>query len=165
MSSFVKNIALSAAFLAALTTTANAQQKEKSFNSWTVYTTELGGKKTAYIGSHPSNQDGTFKKRDEPYFLVTCVGKGVEVSGSPGYTMPENSEMNIAIGEQKFLLFTKGELAWAYDSKQDDAMIAAMKKGNNLIASAASVKNSASKDTYSLKGFTAAFNHMKALCK
>lgn len=165
MLSFAKYLFLSAFALACFVPHANAQQKEKNFNSWTVYTTELGGKKTAYIGSHPTTQSGNFKKRDEPYLLVTCVGKGIEISASPGYTMPEKSEMTVSIDDKQFLLFTKGELAWAYDSKQDEAMIEAMKKGNALIASSSSTKNSTSKDTYSLKGFTAAFNHMKNLCK
>lgn len=151
--------------LSVLVSTASvAQQKDQSFQQWTVYTTDLEGKKTAYVGSYPTKESGSFKSRDKPYFLVTCVGNGVEVSLSPGYPLKEESEVAVQIGDHAFRLFTKGELAWARDAKGDAAIVSALKAGSSMTVKAVSAKGSESTDQYSLKGFSAAYQRMHALC-
>ena len=144
---------------------ANAQVKDKSFKDWTVYTTTLQGKKACYIASFPKSKTGNYKRRDEPYFLVTKINNDIfEVSTSSGYKYKKNSEVKANIDGKKFDMFTKGELAWAPDSKQDRTMIERMMKKNTMNVRGTSIKGTYSIDRYSLSGFTAAYKRMKSLC-
>lgn len=144
---------------------AHAQELDKKFNNWTVYTTSLQGKKTCYIASFPTKKKGNYRHRDEPYLLVTRMGNNVyEVSTSSGYPFKNGSNVNVDIDRAKYTLFTKGELAWANSSKQDIEMVRKMKKGSRLKSRGTSQIGTYSIDTYSLKGFTAAFNRMNKLC-
>lgn len=144
---------------------ANAQVKDKTFKDWTVYTTNLQGNKACYIATFPKSKTGNYKKRDEPYFLVTRIAdKTYEVSTSSGYKYKKNSDVSVDIHGSKFNMFTKGELAWAADGTQDNKMINLMKKKNNMNVRGTSIKGTYSIDKYSLSGFTAAYKRMQKLC-
>lgn len=163
----MKKILLSAAiFSVSFVAIANAQVKDKDFQDWSAYTTDLNGKKVCYALSSPKSQTGNYKKRGEPYLLVTRVSDGVyEISTSSGYKYKENGDVKVDIQGSKFDLFTKGELAWAKDSKQDAQIIDTMKKKGTIEVRGTSSLGSYSIDQYSLKGFTAAFNRVQELCK
>lgn len=143
-----------------------AQTQDKTFKHWTVYTSELQGKKTCYIGSYPKSKTGNYRKRDEPYVLVVRLDKNtVEVSTSSGYPYKSGSDVRATIDNKKYNMFTKGETAWAKTKSQDNKMVADMKKGNQLSIRGTSTRNTYSLDKYSLSGFTAAYNRMFELCK
>lgn len=145
---------------------AAAQQLMGTSGDWKIFTLKQGGKKTCYIASTPKKKTGTYSKRDEPYILVTHRGKVDEVSIAPGYTLKKGSEVSVSVDKKKASkLFVDGGLAWAYDSKQDMALIKAMQAGSSMVVKATSWKNTTSTDTYSLKGITRAHKEMKQLCK
>jgi len=145
---------------------ASAQVKDKTFKDWTVYTTNLQGSKTCYIASFPKSKTGNYTKRDDPYFLVTRISDGVyEVSTSSGYPYKVGSDVSVDIQGNKFSMFTKGELAWAKDSKEDKQIIDIIKKKGTMNVKGTSTKGTYSVDKYSLMGFTAAYNRMQSVCK
>ena len=91
-----------------VTTPALAQVMDKTFKDWTVYTTNLQGKKACYRASFPSSKTGNYKKRDEPYFLVTRISNDVfEVSSSSGFEYKKSSDVKVSIDGEKFDMFTK----------------------------------------------------------
>lgn len=139
---------------------------DSTHKHWKVYSLDEGGKKTCYMLTKATSQKGTYSKRDEPYVLVHHRGNGTsELNVSSGYSYKKDSEVKAKVDENNYKLFTQGELAWAYDAKQDAEMVAAMKKGSTLKVHAVSTKDTTSTDTYSLSGFTAALNRMQKLCK
>ena len=156
---------ISIASIAAFCASASAQEKDKTFKNWTVYTTTLQGKKACYIASFPKSKTGNYKRRDDPYFLVTKISDDIfEVSTSSGYAYKTGSDVKVDIEGNKFNMFTKGELAWAPDGVQDKKMTSLMQKKNNMTVRGTSLKGTYSIDKYSLSGFTAAYNRMKKLC-
>ena len=62
-------------------------------------------------------------------------------------------------------LFTEQDGAWAYDSKQDDAIVASMKRGSSLTLNARSGRGNATSYRFSLSGFTAAHNAITNACR
>lgn len=145
--------------------TANAQIKDQEFKDWTVYLTDIDGKKVCYITSFPKGKSGNFKKRDEPYFMVTHISPDLaEVSSSAGYKYKDGSKVEVKFGNKKLTMFTAGEIAWANDRQADKEFIAAMKKQNDLTVKGFSSMGSYSIDRYSLNGFTAAFDRMNEAC-
>lgn len=145
---------------------AQAQQLAETFESWRVLTVEKDGQHVCYIASLPAEQTGTYKKRGEPYLLVTSKSPTVdEVSTSAGYPFNEKEAVKLSFGQKSYELFSKGEVAWAYDENADQAIVKDMMRGNRITIEGKSWRGTQSKDTYSLKGFTAAHRKMKQLCQ
>jgi hypothetical protein len=152
--------------LAFLSGAAHAQVKDKVFKGWTVYSTDLKGKKTCYIAAFPNSKTGNYKKRNEPYFLVTKVANGVfEVSASSGFEYKANGDVKVDIQGDKFTMFTKGDMAWAPDGKQDSRMIEMIKKKSTMDVRGESLKGTYAVDRYSLAGFSDAYSRMDKLCE
>jgi hypothetical protein len=117
------------------------------------------------MASAPVKNTGNFSKRGDPYALVTSRDASTdEFSTSSGYPYKDGTKVRLEIDGSRYELFTKDELAWAYDSDQDNRIVTELKKGNRMTVRGTSPKDTYSLDTYSLRGATAAYNKMKSLC-
>lgn len=156
-----------AAFLAMSASAVQAQKLENQYNDWNVFTIKQSGKTVCYMASAPVKQTGTYKSRGEPYMLVTHRSSNVdEVSLSSGYPYKEKGEVVAVIdGKATHKLFTKEDLAWAYTEKADAALVSGMRKGSKMTVKGHSRLGTHSLDTYSLRGFSKAYDRMKALCR
>lgn len=144
---------------------AHAQVLHFTSKHWRVFTTKQNGDTVCYIASVPTSKKGNYKKRGKPFVLVTHRGAKVdEVSVSSGYPYDVKKEVAVTIDKQRHQLFTQGERGWAKDSKTDTVLVSRMKAGNNMTVRGTSKLGTYSTDTYSLSGFTIAYNKMKKLC-
>lgn len=136
------------------------------FDDWEAYTAAEDGKKICYMGSGPKKQEGDFKQRGRVVLLVTHrpsdKEKGV-VSVTAGYTYKKDSKASATAGDKTFDLFTDGGFAFAAAGKDAD-LVAAMIKGTDLVVKGTSSRGTATTDTYSLKGFTAAWKAIGQAC-
>ena len=134
---------------------------------WNVYAFTEDSQKICYMASEPKKQEGDYTRRGNPAVLVTRrPGSPAvdEVSVQPGYSYLEGSEVEVDIGGREFMLFTRGEHAWTKSEEADQALINAMKRGTDMTVRGTSVKRTFSLDTYSLLGFTAAYEAMVTAC-
>ncbi len=134
---------------------------------WTVYEVPDAKGKVCYIASEPKNQEGNYRSRGNPAVLVARLPgepPSEQVSVQPGYTYKRDSAVEVRIGDQGFQLFTQGEHAWARTDEDDRALIDAMRAGSNMTVRGTSTRDTFSLDTYSLSGFTAAFEAMRDAC-
>jgi hypothetical protein len=134
---------------------------------WNVYAFTEDGQKICYMASEPKKQEGNYTRRGNPAVLVTrrpTPQPVDEVSVQPGYTYLEGSEVEVRVGSRRFNLFTRGEHAWTKSEDADQALINAMKRGTDMTVRGTSTKNTYSLDTYSLLGFTAAYEAMIKAC-
>ncbi len=88
-----------------------------------------------------------------------------EVSFTGGYPFKEGSTVQLEIGDTSFELFTTGETAWALTPEDDEKIILAMKRGAQAIVTGLSSKDTVTKDTFSLLGFTASLNDAEQRCQ
>jgi hypothetical protein len=138
-----------------------------SHRDWNVYKFTDDSQTICYIASEPKKQGGNYTRRGSPAVLVTRrPGPHVvyEVSVDPGYTYLDGSDVEIEVDRHKFMLFTRGEHAWTPKEQDDKDLIAAMKRGTDMTVRGTSSKNTYSLDTFSLLGFTAAFDAMTEAC-
>jgi len=164
---------LPAAFLlSALMLTASgvaiAQTVLGTHGKWEALTEKEGGKPVCYMGSMPTKATGKYKKRGDSYVLITHRpgDKSTNVvSIQAGYTYKPGSETEITVGKKKFKLFTDGGHAFAYDSKTDNELVKSMIRGTVMIVKGTSSRGTLTTDTYSLKGFTAAYKAISRACK
>lgn len=87
-----------------------------------------------------------------------------QIAFTGGYPFARGSTVNVNIGGTEFELFTEGEWAWPATPQDDAKIITAMKRGANAILSARSQRGTATKDTFSLLGFTAAVEDASKRC-
>jgi len=138
-----------------------------NFQDWTAFAETEGGKKMCYMASAPEKAEGKYRKRDDPYVLVTHrpAEKSIGVvSVRAGYTYKKDSDVEVNIGGQRFTLFTDSGQAWARDAKTDRALVGAMKRGLTMIVAGISSRGTLTTDNYSLKGFTAAYDAITRAC-
>jgi hypothetical protein len=139
------------------------------FGDWIAQTYDDNGKLLCYATSSPKKQAGNFKTRGNPYIAVTHAPKsGVhdQVSYIAGYEFKPNSEVQLTVGGQSFpLSVLQKDRAWAKDAETDKALVAAMRKGNTLTIKGISARGTDITDTYSLRGFSKAYQAIGNACK
>jgi len=82
-----------------------------------------------------------------------------------GYTFKQGTSAIITIGDDNFSLFTEGSDGWAKDGATDKAIVNAMIRGAQMMIKGTSSRGTKTTDTFSLKGFTAAYKAASKACK
>lgn len=156
-----------AMLLLTLASVAHAQTLSEH-GPWAAFKSSESTGPVCYIGAEPKKQEGNYTRRGDTYLLVMHrpqIGENDVVSVLAGYTYKAQSQVQIRIdGGKTADLFTKDTRAWAYDEQSDKALVQAMKRGNSMVIIGTSSRGTLTTDTYSLSGFTAAYNDAKAAC-
>ena len=120
-----------------------------------------------YIGSIPIETDlSKEKKRGDTYILVyKMVGnKNSIIQVEAGYNYKLNKDIIIKIDSTNFKFYTTEDVSDSAWTNDDDKVIFAMKKGLKLMITGESSRGTVTNDTYTLKGFTSAFNQLNEDC-
>jgi hypothetical protein len=157
------------ALIAALPASAQEPKSLGSFRDWSAFVFEEGNRKTCYMVSRPKNQEGLAAgaRRGDVYAMVTHrpAERSLNVvSVLAGYTYQGSSEATVQIGNQTFRLFTDGDGAWARDEATDRQIVNAMRGGQTMAVNGQSSRGTKTKDSYSLSGFSAAYQAINQAC-
>ena len=120
-----------------------------------------------YIGSIPIETDlPKEKKRGDTYILVyTMVGNQDSViQVEAGYNYKLNKDIIIKIDSTNYKFYTTEDVSDSAWTNDDAKVIFAMKKGLKLLITGESSRGTVTTDTYTLKGFTSAFNQLTKDC-
>ena len=160
--------------LAGLPQAARAQADQPTllgnYVDWGAYSATPGGKKVCFALSKPKVSQTTppGRKRDPAYlFVSTRPAENVhnEVSVIIGYQLKADSEVNVEIGNNKFVMYTKGDGAWISNAAEESRMVETMRKGADIVVTGTSVRGTQSTDRYSLKGLSQALDRTAKECK
>lgn len=162
-----------AAVAAALATGAQAQESTNvvaTMTDWSVFTEDSpkecwGVSKPKETVNSRDGQPVQVRRGDILLFVTFRPGKPGEISFSGGYPFASGSTVKVDVDGNSFDLFTDGEWAWPGAAEDDAALLAALKKGATAVISAKSGKGTQTKDTFSLRGFTAAMTEAEKRCK
>ncbi len=117
-----------------------------------------------YIGSLPVNSDiPEGKKRGDVYILVYKINKNPDtiIQINSGYPYKNEESVNVKIDNKDYEFYTEEDSAWTNNDKE---IVYAMKKGVDLIVSGISSRGTKTVDTYTLNGFTVAYNQLTKDC-
>ncbi len=138
-----------------------------NFADWSAFSEKDNGDTVCWIASQPKKSEGKYSQRGTPYVMVAHRPKekaiGV-VSINAGYTYRKNSRLSVNVGDSTFHLFTSADTAWAENYKDDTKLVRAMSRGSVMIVKGTSSRGTRTTDTYSLKGFTAAYKAITSAC-
>lgn len=157
-----------------LDASASAQDTRRhlgSYRDWDAFVYGTGSKKTCHMISVPKSWKASKKnvRRGDIYTMISHrpeYGITGEVNVVMGYPVRQGSDSIVRVdGRKRFEFFTEGNGAWAYDPKDDKAAVDAMKRGSRMVVTATSQRGTNTTDTYSLSGFTAAYNAISRACR
>ena len=120
-----------------------------------------------YIGSIPVETDLPKEKiRGDTYILVyKMVGnKNSIIQVEAGYNYKLNKDIIVKIDNTNYKFYTTEDVSDSAWTDDDDKIIFAMKKGLELVITGESSRGTITNDTYTLKGFTSAFNQLTKDC-
>ena len=160
-------LALPLFFTAGATVSAQGIERLGDFDAWSAYRFVEDGKPACYMASVPSKSEGDYTKRGDIYALVThrpAESRRDEVSFVAGYQFKDGSAATVTIGDRTEEFFTQNDGAWAPDHKMDKAMVQAMIRGSTMLVKGTSSRGTLTTDTYSLRGFTAAYRAISKSC-
>jgi hypothetical protein len=141
------------------------------FQDWGVYSNDTN---SCWIASGPLKVENT--KNGKPaknvtrgeiiLFVSYFPKKGVlgEVSFGGGYPFKPNQMVELQIGSAKYDLIPEGDFAWPANSDIDTKIRVSMTRGSTATIKAESTRGTKTKDTFSLRGFTAALKDTKKRC-
>ena len=117
-----------------------------------------------YIASFPIDSDiPEGKQRGDVYILVYRINNNPEtiIQINSGYPYKGDEAVNVKIDKKNYEFFADEDSAW---TNNDNEVIYAMKKGIKLSIYGVSSRGTKTIDTYTLKGFTSAYNQLTKDC-
>jgi invasion protein IalB len=137
-----------------------------TFTDWDAFTFTEDGKQVCYMTSAAKKKDPATPERKNAFILVTHrpADKTFDVvSILAGTALKKDGAPKAVVDDRAFSMFADGDSAWAKDAQTDRAIVEALRKGSTLILKADLDKGRIS-DTYSLKGFSAAYDAIGKAC-
>ncbi|MPZ11637.1 MAG: hypothetical protein GEU89_15725 [Kiloniellaceae bacterium] len=148
---------------------AQAQSIERlgDFSDWSAFKYEESGAQVCFMASEPTKAEGNYSARGKIHTMVTHrpgEARKDEVSIVAGYVYQDSSPVDVEVGALKVRLFTEGESAWTVDKDSDRQLVQAMIRGSTMVVQGTSARGTKTKDTYSLSGFTRAYQAINQAC-
>ena len=145
----------------------NSKELEK-FNDWSAYAEGEGRNLACMAVSKPKKAEGNYKRRGEVFAVITHLpgqNKWNEFSIIAGYNFKADSNPEVTIGDSKFKLFTSGSRAWSFSPPDDEKIIKFLKSSMKMKVVATSTRGTITTDTYSLLGFSKAYQRINDACQ
>lgn len=159
--------ALLAAFVTVLALPAAAETLIGQFGDWDAFEDGAGADKVCYMASLPKAEKGDYTSRGQTY-LTIVHRPGSKMTGvvrvTAGYSYKEGSEVDIAIDDKRFQLYTHADTPDAAWARDDSAIRKAMIKGRSMVVKGTSSRGTVTTDSYSLSGVTAAYKAISNAC-
>lgn len=139
----------------------------KTFDDWQVFVHEADSEKVCFAASAPKELLPKGVNRGSVFlYLTTWQKDGVrnELSVKLGYTLKPESTPLAAVGTEEFQLYPKDDKAFMRDPAEERKLLEAMRKGADMLVKGLSARGTNTEDKYSLRGLTAALNHVETAC-
>jgi len=147
---------------------ASAQSKAIGrYNDWRVFTEGEGRSMVCFAAVDASDKTPKAAEHGEVVFYVATWKSGAAASQPSlrvGYQLRADIAPTAIVGRERWAMYASGPEAFVKDNR-DQALVEAMKKGQELRIEAASVKDARTAYHFSLKGSRDAIDKARALCK
>lgn len=164
---YVTSFVLGAAFLPAPVMSAPPAKVLGTFQDWQAYLSVDGNKRLCYMASAPQKKEPATAKRGDVLVFVTHRPADKErdvVNFQLGYPLKANSDVRVTIDAKPYNLFTDKDTAWTRNPGDDKALVQAMMKASTMTVGGESDRGTKTTDTYSLRGFSAAYKEINKAC-
>jgi invasion protein IalB len=132
------------------------------YEDWTAAVHQEAGQTVCYAFTRPSNSVPSMAGRGEVVLTVAERPTGRDaVAITAGFAYPPGAEVPVQIDQTGFQFYTAQRNAFARDGA---AVVAALQKGRQAVARSGGPRGVQVTDTFSLRGFTQAYNAIVKAC-
>ena len=138
------------------------------FKNWESHFTKDGENLVCFAVSMPIKKEPGNLNHAESRMFVTFRTKANirdEISVTSGYPYKKDEKVNVTVNDNNFVFESSENFAWLTSKDQEIKIINLMKKKNDAKVIGISARCNKTTDTYSLLGFTDAYNSAKNKCK
>jgi len=140
----------------------NAPKSIGKFDDWQAATHVEAGQTVCYAFTYAQSSAPAVAGRDKVLLTVTQRQSGRDaVAISAGFTYAANAAVAVQVDQTTLDFYTAQRSAFAHDGH---AAVTAFTKGNSAVAHSPAPHNLQIADTFSLKGFTAAYAAINKAC-
>jgi hypothetical protein len=137
------------------------------FKNWTAQNTNINGQQVCYAVSSPiASNPKTLNRAESRIFISFRANDKIqnEISITSGYNYKASSKVNLAIEKREFNFETEDNFAWLTKYEDEISLIELMRKSTQAKVTATSVRGTKTIDTFSLSGFSDAYEAAKKKC-
>ena len=137
------------------------------FKNWTAQNTNINGQQVCYAVSSPiASNPKTLNRAESRIFVSFRANDKIqnEISVTSGYNYKASSKVNLAIEKREFNFETEDNFAWLTKYEDEISLIELMRKSTQARVTATSVRGTKTIDTFSLNGFSDAYEAAKKKC-
>jgi hypothetical protein len=137
------------------------------FKNWTAQNTNINGQQVCYAVSSPiASNPKTLNRAESRIFVSFRANDKIqnEISVTSGYNYKASSNVNLIIGKREFNFETEYNFAWLTKYEDEISLIELMRKSTQAKVTATSARGTKTIDTFSLNGFSDAYEAAKKKC-
>jgi len=137
------------------------------FKNWSARNSLIDKQLVCFAVASPVGQNPKKINRAESRFFVSFRSTDKvmnEISVTSGYPYKPNFPVVISINKKEYDLEPEDNFAWLLSNAEEIELINSMKKGSTLKILGVSSKGTKTEDTFSLAGFTDAYEAAKKKC-
>ena len=137
------------------------------YKSWIAQSYSQGQQTVCMLWSQPESSEGDYTRRGDIYMFLShrpAEQRRNEIRFEAGYDFKGESTVVVTIDSESFTLATDTSTAWLTNSRDEEAMVRAMKAGREMRVEGTSSRGTLTTDTYSLYGFTAGHKAISKAC-
>jgi invasion protein IalB len=138
------------------------------YGDWGVYVSQGQKARVCFALTQPKERLPANLNRDPGYlFISTRPADNVrnEFSVLVGFTMKEDAEPSVTIGNDTFALYARQNGAWIRNIAEEARLIEAIRKGRDLSMKSTSARGNQTTDRYSLSGIAQALDRVAQECR
>jgi hypothetical protein len=162
-------IAAGAAFLLSATTAAASDPTlVASFKSWDVFTRQVDSDVICYAVTDAQDKAPKSVNHGEIFFMVATWKSGAaqnQPSFRAGYNIKDAPAPAVRVGSESWKMYADQDEAFIEAAKDEQALIAAMRRGSDMRVTATSSRGTQTSYVFSLQGVSAALDRVREACK
>lgn len=159
------------AVVAALASSAAAAaepQAVASFKDWSVFVREVDGDRVCFAATEAKTKQPASVNHGDVFFLIATWKSGAasnQPSFMTGYNLKDAPPPQVTVGGQKFTMYASENEGFIEAARDEQALIAAMRKGSVMQVTAVSGRGTQTSYRMSLQGLGAALDKVRDACK
>jgi invasion protein IalB len=139
-----------------------------TFKNWSVFTREVDGDRICFAATEAQDKAPKSVNHGDIFFMVATWKSGAasnQPSFMAGYNLKDAPAPSIRVGAEKWSMYADQNEAFIEASKDEQGLVAAMRKGSTMSVTAVSGRGTATNYAFSLSGVSAALDRVRDACR
>ncbi|MEQ1931917.1 MAG: invasion associated locus B family protein [Parvularculaceae bacterium] len=139
-----------------------------TFKEWSVFTREVDADRICFAAAEARDKSPKSVNHGDIFFMIATWKSGVasnQPSFMAGYDLKDAPTPAVRVGAEKWNMYADQNEAFIEAGKDEQALIAAMRKGATMQVTAVSGRGTATSYAFSLSGVSAALDRLREACK